>query len=796
MVFAPHRAIRSDDLRRKVLMPVRSSVLLRLLCAALLLVSVAIFYPQIILLKGCFLTGDHREQHYPWAHFLSARIAEGKLPWWTWKIHCGFPLLAEGQMAALYPPNYLFHLFFPADFAYSINFVFHVFLSGLFMLIYCRRIGLSWSSAALACLCYLYGNAFGGAFYNINSLKTLAWFPLTLVLADGIREKGRISAGVALGLVFAFQLLAGYLQIAVYSIGIALFYFMLRGLFSRPEAARVSRPVAFRTLLVSLPIAGLLFLPQFLSTYPLSQMSGRVGLSESFAYLGSFPPWGMVTLLFPKLEGLLRTTGVYVGIFPLFLAMLGLCDWKRSEARCWALLFLLALLLAMGGYSPLYIGLVKVTHFYGFRVPSKMLFFANTALAVLAGLGMEALLKNNISDKVWRIARNIFFLIGALAIIVALAGRPLLDAFRDPILHWGAVWAEKNIYGKPYHGESLAYYRDSVNAYFELARNIFWVGDRKMVVSLVFLSTVMIAVFAMKRTWKSTTLAACCLAMTATDLYAYHFVNKLSGDISTYDRQMKAPASALFLAKDTSLYRIFGYRGRFEEISLMPSFTMLFGIDDVGAYSPLALKRYRDLLEGLGAVDDSTGRRVDNTQNVLAKLPLLSSLNVKYILTPKQTILPGLPEVFTAPTEHIYRNPHVQDRFFFARELHVESDPSKLMEKIRSMDFSSMRDVWLEEETSLTLPSPAGRGFKGTDRAGNIQVKELKEDRIMLDVETATAQLLFASLTHYPGVVATVDGQAVKLYRANYCFCGIVVPPGRHQVVFAFDWKKSLRLPQ
>jgi uncharacterized membrane protein YfhO len=38
----------------------------------------------------------------------------------------------------------------------------------------------------------------------------------------------------------------------------------------------------------------------------------------------------------------------------------------------------------------------------------------------------------------------------------------------------------------------------------------------------------------------------------------------------------------------------------------------------------------------------------------------------------------------------------------------------------------------------------------------------------------------------YPGWNASVDGNAVELYQANYAFRGVVVPAGTHTVRFEF----------
>ncbi len=790
-----------------------------ILCAGLLLASIFLFYPQIALLKGSLLTGDHKTQHYPWAWFLDQALSRGSFPWWTWKIHCGFPLLAEGQIGGFYPPNLVLHFLFSANLAYALNFILHLFFSGLFLILYCRQIKLSWPSAAVAALAYLYGNAFGGAYYNFTSLKTLCWFPLSLYLIERLWDRRGMRFGILLGLAFGMQLLAGYLQIAVYAIGMALAYFALRvwlpdgsQLKEYGDTYRIEKQTpkygdmfrirfliryvsphfgsrtagACMGLCIALTVTVLLCFPQFAATFPLSRMSGRVGLQESFAYIGSFPPWGIPTLILPRMQALLRTLGLYVGILPVFLAFLSLGYWKEASIRRWWMMLAVSLLLAMGCYSPLYVALVKITHFYGFRVPSKLLFFSNTALAVLAGWGMEAWLRNAISDAAWKKAKTVFLASAVAIVFFAIVGGWLLDMFKADILKWGYAFIEKNVYGKPYHSHSLDFYRRGVESYFEMTQNLFRLNNPAVCVSLVTAGITILAVVFMRRSWKKSTVTTCCLTLIACDLYAYHFISKMAGDVSTYEKETAPPAAAVFLQKDTSLYRVYGYPTRGQELSLLPSYNMIFGIEDIGAYSPFAMKRYRDLLEGLGAVDDSTGWQVEEPDEAMRMLPLLSVMNVKYIMARREVLLPGLEEVFATATEHIYRNPHVRDRFFFARKAETEKDTAALLAKVRGMDFFSMRNVWLEEDIPSAIALPAD---------GNVRVETYDEGRIVLDVECLQNGLLFASLLHYPGITATVDGVEVKNHRANYCFCAIEVPKGRHRVAFAFAWKKSLGFP-
>ena len=189
--------------------------------------AILIVFFDLFTLEKSFLSGDHREQQYPWAKFYQQQIRQFQLPWWFPQMQCGFPVLAEGQIGAFYPLNYLFFMFLPVKIAYNGIILFQYFLGGLLFYFYLRRFKLSEWACFFASLIYLFGSTQGGYFYyNYISQKTVIWLPLTLLLVDRLRERREFRDAFFLSLTFAVQIMAGYLQVAVYSLLFTSFYFL------------------------------------------------------------------------------------------------------------------------------------------------------------------------------------------------------------------------------------------------------------------------------------------------------------------------------------------------------------------------------------------------------------------------------------------------------------------------------------------------------------------------------------------------------------------------------------------
>ena len=130
--------------------------------------------------------------------------------------------------------------------------------------------------------------------------------------------------------------------------------------------------------MMSFALSMLVALPQLVMSYTLAVRSNRIGVEEDYAYVGSMSPFALFTLLIPTTQQFFRGNSIYGGIFSILLVLYAIFSKKERGTtlfRLWVVIGLISLLLALGEWSPLYVGIVKVTKFYSFRTPMKFLVF-------------------------------------------------------------------------------------------------------------------------------------------------------------------------------------------------------------------------------------------------------------------------------------------------------------------------------------------------------------------------------------------------------------------------------------
>ncbi|MDD5085091.1 MAG: hypothetical protein PHE61_03490 [Candidatus Omnitrophica bacterium] len=746
----------------------------------LIFVLLIIFYPQFFLAKGAFLTADHEEQHFPWAFLFSENIKQGIIPFWTSGIQCGFPIAAEGQIGVFYPPNLLFYLLLPIKVAYAYLTLFHFLIAGLGMYIYARRNVIGHLASFLAAVLFLFGTASGGGFYNVNSLKTLCWFPLALYCADNLTEKQRLRDALALGVVCGLSLLAGYLQLAVYFVGFSMLYLALRVAFSAPPRQRTAfflKVSAFAA--AALFCAFIISAWQLVLTWRLSLFSNRIVATESFAYIGSFSPLAFVTLIYPDLSGVFRGNVFYMGALSLFFALL--IPLKPWRSKLYLIMFGISVFLALGQFNPLYVLFVKLTRFYSFRVPFKFMFFAGFFLSLIAGLGLDNFLSSlkGLETRLKRAFRILagFFVVSFTGLAAAHWSAKI---FYEPLYSLGQAYVRRFIYMNPSHPRSL-------EEYYQALRRLmsFFIASSNLLKPQLVASTIIVlAVFfliSLCLRGVITRKAFLCVGipLLLIDLYYYGFLD-IKRDFSSYERVLQPPAVCEYLAKEKAPYRIYSFKGVYELQPLTPSANLVFHIDSCGAYSPLVMKRYFDLMGKLGGVNDSQLIVDPDEEYLYRHLAFLGMLNVKYIVSSKTLDSRYLEKVFDGGSSKVYKNPLYMARVFLLERYVVEPDETVTLSRVQSDEFNPRAVVYLNREPVFA------EGVAVSCEAETVTIVSLKPGMLELACDVGRNKILFWSDVYYPGWKAFVDGRPAEIYKANYIFKAVALGAGRHSVVFKF----------
>lgn len=390
--------------------------------AALVLLGLAVLaLCQPLVLDGLVLADfDTVAYFYPLYTYLAARWRQGEWPLWNPYLFAGVPFLANPQSGALYPPNLLF-LFWPVERAHALSLWGHLWGAAIGAYLWGRLTARLSPLAALATAAVFgLGGYTVGLMGHLNQVQAAAYLPWLLIAQSyWVRQARPWALGLA-GLLLGLQLLAGHVQVVYLTVWL-LGLWTVGGLFQAFLAVRAvggSWSALWREaagqglrLLLALGLGIGLAAPQLLPAWELAAEGIRAGgLSYADAVAFSLPPWLLPQTLLPvyQAEGQPFSEWVaYSGVLGLLLAGVGLLLTPGWRALGWGLVALLALGLALGQFNPLYPLLFDlVPGLRAFRVPARWLLLWSFALAVLAGLGVQALQGGARPDRwtLWRLA--------------------------------------------------------------------------------------------------------------------------------------------------------------------------------------------------------------------------------------------------------------------------------------------------------------------------------------------------------------------------------------------------------
>lgn len=421
---------------------VARNVVLELFAFAVAAFLILAFYAPRFSHPSSFLLGDGLEQNVPHRVYATHAIQSGRLPHWSDATFGGYPFLSDPQSAVFFPPFLFLELigWIPdtsARFdALALGFVVAAGLGAVFL---ARTLGIRRTAAVAA-----------GVFFALNGymVNHLSHTVITSAIAASVWAMGcgvlamcflSLSAALVSGLLVASSILAGHWQTSMFgclALAAGCCYLILRSWFAERSLPLAWRRIRLFTLIFLVGVGGSLV--QVLPTLEFLRHSTRekLGLADALAY--SLPLKQLVGLLMPSLyqplvwriprenrwELCWNTWGIdgawefhfWIGIVGLALAVYGFfVSAKRPSSWFVMAVFIFTLVASMGEDFPVYRWLYE--YFPGFRqvrIPPRMLWVGELALAVLIGRGVESV--EAVPRWPWRLWASRFAL---LSIILA-----------------------------------------------------------------------------------------------------------------------------------------------------------------------------------------------------------------------------------------------------------------------------------------------------------------------------------------------------------------------------------------
>lgn len=374
-----------------------------------------------------FYFGDIARFFYPTRVLYANALRSGRLPLWTPELLMGFPLFAEMQTGALYPPHLILYRLLPIDLAINYDILIHLSWLGLGLYLFARQRKTSIPGSIITAMALSAGGFGAGRITHMSVLAVAAWLPWTLLIFEKWRRAPRIRYWVLIAFLFALQFVAGHPQFIFLNAFTFVIYVaasaagvldedkpegttksltdkaqidgskrwgVIGGLFAGLSDSSKRLILAFLPLLAIACGAGMAAF-QLIPTAELALASARAGgVSESFFTEFSYNPLYLALLLDPFVLGnpyprVSVEVIAYLGCIPLVLAGVAMV-WRRGKSNIfWLGLAIVCFLLALGGLNPFYRGLRFLPLLNFFRVPARFLYPMSFALAMLAGIGFD-----------------------------------------------------------------------------------------------------------------------------------------------------------------------------------------------------------------------------------------------------------------------------------------------------------------------------------------------------------------------------------------------------------------------
>lgn len=799
----------------------------------LLLLAAALCAFAPLLFGGMLLSGDERiDGYYQFSLFFDSAIARHESFLWNPYSYVGFPTYLNQFGAFLFPPVYILFNILDSFTAFHLVITLALFFGMVFTYFFARSLTLTSRASIIVALSYalvqIPGTYHLGLSY-VHSFLVLPLLLLCLVRADYAKNVPKLAMYSFFGAIaIATGFLAGYFVTFVFALVFVGLFAALQDVISFCETKnKIPRKIL---ILSGMMVIGIMLgLPQIIGLHDYASYTAR---TENYTKeMGASPVelFDAVRIVIPQQFEYPLDPGkgyVYFGFIPLFLICTSF--FLRDKIT---LVFGLIYLIFIGFAINFPIFSFISTHISPFSRMggvSRWLMVGGLAPAFLAGYAfdhIEILRKRERFVRFWRFFR-VFAVVGLCAIAslqivfyYLSTSNALLEWVFKKILTAKGRSVESLMFDMPHY---LAILRDEV---VRLAKTFSFLNpDFIIYIALCCGGIFVLNKFVLEENykWKNWIIVIIFGTFVATFAAGLGSMVPRSEYFDTapiasqvISENEKDPAEARFVAfQGGEVGRVLGAlpeatpRDRMIVMRelLYREVGSAYGLRNVSGFEPIRSRRHNLLIDAaLSPISDSVidiealknGASIDTythsnflktatanekAADIQKRIPLLSMMNVKYVLSVYPLSHSALNEI---PTEkksmslvdyYLYENSTVLPMVYFS------SDPTFWTGTERDL-FVAM----LEEKDFSKKAYIECSGCTPRSSSGKSTIVERYNDRLVATTTSSTGGWLVFSESLLPGWIAKVDGKRVPIYPANFLFQAIEVPAGEHMVEFRYS---------
>ena len=726
----------------------------------LLLINIIFFFKILFVNRFLLAISEILSESFQFHVRIGELLRNGQFPIWDPYVYFAFPSLSF--TAAYYPPALLMSFlgsFLDLDKSFllmQLLMVVHVYLASVFMYVFLSGLKLSRKGIWLGVISFSYGCVVIAGTRHASMLYTYIWLPLFFHFFMKALNELNYKKAVFAGCTLAMTLFAGYTPYVFYMCFFLLLYILWLVIGEINNQRRFSFGYLFKLSSIGSVIflsgSGLaaVFVLPLLEYGSLSIRNGQT--YNIITMWGAVNPLHFITLIFPHFFGgahtqhwggnLTSSLGwwemvYYVGIGTLAMAILSiLFDYEAEIKKIHKFLIFISVLTGffmMGRLSSalgmLYaMRIIPVT-----RVTSRWAFFLVFSLSTLAAIGFNAMCHNlsiSVKENLKKLFYSILFpltsilFLGTILLLFVLLRFGLIQSIRSLVHFW------------IFYSVTIAF------VYYRVRKN-------HPGICVIFL------LFCVLDIW-----------------LASYRVYPISLDVPQVlpSKYFRDNALVEFLNNDKSIYRVSNLPWPIIGGVLNKVFTL--GYDAGTAYKRLAEFRKETDPMGSGGHDWFSLRPDVHSQ-------LVDFYNIKYLISASP--LDEMDAKYERIAPYFYKNKAVFERAFCVFDYEVIKDAESILSRIENIDLT--RTVILEEEPMFIKHNVKDEDIK----AAAAKIVNYQPCEVDIETDIDIPSILVLSDIWYPGWKAFIDGQSVKICRANYVFRAVELSGGKHNIKFKYD---------